>query len=76
MAFEALDRSTGGPRGGDQARLDRRDPAIGRGRRLGACEGLADELVDPGQLLDRGLGLEPPDRSVRRPTSVKQGYCP
>jgi len=57
---------------------DRGDGRIGRGGRLGGGEGVADELADPGELLQGGLGLESPDRAPgvpdeRLPRGVQDG---
>ena len=66
VGLEGGDRAAGGVRRGDQARLDRGHSGIGRGGPLGGGQRVADELADPRQLLQRGLGLEPPDRTAGR----------
>ena len=63
MGREVVERGTGRGRRGVEAWSDRGDGGIGRGV-VGRRERIGDELLDAGQLADRGLGLEAPDRST------------
>ena len=61
--LEGSHGGSGGLGGGRQAGRDGGDGGIGRRSSFGRCESVADELIHPGQLVERRLGLEAPDRA-------------
>ena len=65
VGLEAGHRGGRGRRRGHQSRADGGDRRVVAGRAIRLPEHLLDEVADPGQLVERRLGLETPDRPVR-----------
>ena len=71
VAFESIERRLGRGRRIVQPRPQLGDGRIGRSRGFRRRERLVDQVDDPGQLLQRGLGLEPADRTARPGTDER-----
>ena len=72
VSLEPGDRGAGGLRGGLEAGRDRRDGRV-VGVGLGLAERVVDQRPDARQLLERGLGLEPPDGPAVDPDQRRTG---